>query len=67
LGGGGKGLGAGEEEEEEDDEWEGGWGLMDREREGWGRDPLLANVEGGRTAAEDKCKFFFSLTITSIF
>jgi len=27
---------------------------MDREREGWGRDPLLANVEGGRTAAEDK-------------
>jgi len=36
-------------------EWEAGRAQRDREKEGWGRDPLFPRVDGGgRTPAEDK-------------
>lgn len=37
------------------------WGPRDRDREGWGVEPLIAKGEGGRTPAEDKCTFVLSL------
>lgn len=44
------------EEGEGDEDWNGMRAVRDREREGWGREPLLFNNgESQRTPAEDKC------------
>jgi len=43
-----------EEDGEEDVGWSGMRALKDREKEGWGREPLFKT--GERSPAEDKCK-----------
>lgn len=43
------------DDEDGDGRWEGGRAVRDREREGWGVDPLFSAVEGGRTIAEENC------------
>jgi len=50
-------LGEGEDEGDEDgyEGWNGMRAVRDREREGWGRDPLINTGETQRTPAEDKC------------
>jgi hypothetical protein len=50
-------LGEGEDEGDEDgyEGWNGMRAVRDREREGWGREPLLNIGEIQRTSAEDKC------------
>jgi hypothetical protein len=46
-------------EREEEEEWDGMRGVRDREREGWGREPLLSSGDTRRTPAEEKCMSSF--------
>jgi len=39
---------------------------MDKDRDGWGRDPLFPSVEGGMTVAEETCMFSF-VSLLSIY